>query len=136
VPSARSATIRSWSQASVLQATKQDGNLPAMKARISRKGQIVLPAEIRRLDDIRPGQQFQIERVKRGEYRLKRKERRRNEGLVDLLLACPVKGWFPGAERPYEIYKRLDLGKGGRAVAPADNAKHAVREVIKKKHGR
>jgi hypothetical protein len=27
-------------------------------------------------------------------YRLKRKTRPRNEGLVRLLLDCPVKGWF------------------------------------------
>ena len=35
-----------------------------------------------------------VERIDRGEYRLKRKERRHNEGLVKLLLACPIKGWF------------------------------------------
>jgi hypothetical protein len=35
-----------------------------------------------------------VERIERGEYRLKRKSRRRNEGLVKLLLACPAKGWF------------------------------------------
>jgi hypothetical protein len=40
------------------------------------------------------GQQFEVERIDRGEYRLKLKSRRRNEGLVKLLLACPVKGWF------------------------------------------
>ena len=52
----------------------------------------MLPAEIRQQDDIKPGQE--VERIERGEYRLKRKMRRRNEGLVKLLLACPVKGWF------------------------------------------
>lgn len=40
-----------------------------------------------------------LERIDRGEYRLKRKERRRNEGLVKLLLACPVKGWFKPLDR-------------------------------------
>ena len=30
---------------------------------------------------------------------LKRKERQRNEGLVNLLLACPVKGWFEPMDR-------------------------------------
>jgi hypothetical protein len=38
--------------------------------------------------------------------------------------------------RPYEIYKRLDLGKGGWALAPASDAKHAVREAIRRKHSR
>jgi AbrB family looped-hinge helix DNA binding protein len=70
-----------------------------MKTKISSKGQIVLPAEIRRQDRIDAGQEFEIERLDRGEYRLKRKERRRNEGLVKLLLACPVKGWFRPMDR-------------------------------------
>jgi AbrB family looped-hinge helix DNA binding protein len=70
-----------------------------MHTTISSKGQIVLPAEIRKRDDIRPGQQFEIERIERGEYRLKRKARPRNEGLVELLLACPVKGWFRALDR-------------------------------------
>ena len=65
-----------------------------MTTTVSTKGQIVLPAEIRQEDGIEPGQEFEIERIDRGEYRLRRVARRRNEGLVKLLLACPVKGWF------------------------------------------
>ena len=70
-----------------------------MKTTVSTKGQIILPAEIRQRDSIEPGQEFDLERIDRGEYRLKRKERRRNEGLVKLLLACPVKGWFKPIDR-------------------------------------
>jgi AbrB family looped-hinge helix DNA binding protein len=70
-----------------------------MKTTVSTKGQIILPAEIRQRDAIEPGQEFEVERLDRGEYRLKRKERRRNEGLVKLLLACPVKGWFKPMDR-------------------------------------
>ena len=70
-----------------------------MRTTVSTKGQIILPAEIRQRDDIEPGQEFEIERIDRGEYLLKRKERRRNEGLVKLLLACPVKGWFQPMDR-------------------------------------
>jgi AbrB family looped-hinge helix DNA binding protein len=70
-----------------------------MKTTISTKGQIILPAEIRQRDGIESGQEFEVERIDRGEYRLKRKERRRNEGLVKLLLACPVKGWFEPMDR-------------------------------------
>ena len=66
---------------------------------MSSKGQIVLPAEIRQQDDVKPGQQFEVERIERGEYRLKRVQRRRNEGLVDWLLRCPEKGWFQPLER-------------------------------------
>ena len=70
-----------------------------MTTTVSSKGQIVLPAEIRQRDGIKPGQEFEIERVERGEYRLKRKSPRRNRGLVKLLLACPAKGWFRPTDR-------------------------------------
>ena len=70
-----------------------------MKTTVSTKGQIILPAEIRQRDGIESGQEFEVERIDRGEYRLKRKERQRNEGLVKLLLACPVKGWFEPMDR-------------------------------------
>jgi len=65
-----------------------------MKTTVSTKGQIILPAEIRERDGIRPGQEFEIERVDQGEYRLVRRKLRANEGLVDWLLACPEKGFF------------------------------------------
>lgn len=65
-----------------------------MTTAVSSKGQIVLPAEIRRQDGIEPGQEFEIERLDRGEYRLVRKTARSGKGFVDLLLSCPEKGWF------------------------------------------
>jgi AbrB family looped-hinge helix DNA binding protein len=65
-----------------------------MKTTVSTKGQIILPAEIRQRDGIEPGQQFEIERIDRGEYRLMRLKPPLNEGLVDWLLACPEKGFF------------------------------------------
>ena len=61
---------------------------------ISSKGQIVLPAEIRRQDAIEAGQSFDIERVERGEYKLVRRAPPSNQGLIDWLLACPQKGYF------------------------------------------
>ena len=70
-----------------------------MTTTVSSKGQIVLPAEIRQQDDVKPGQKFEVERIERGEYRLKRKARPRNEGLVDWLLSCPEKGWFQPLDR-------------------------------------
>ncbi len=70
-----------------------------MKTSISSKGQIVLPAAIRQQDGIEPGQEFDVQRIDQGEYLLKRVKGRRNEGLVQLLLACPVKGWFHPANR-------------------------------------
>jgi len=65
-----------------------------MKTTVSTKGQIVFPAEMRERDGIEPGQQFEIERIDRGEYRLVRCEPLPNEGLVEWLLACPEKGFF------------------------------------------
>jgi AbrB family looped-hinge helix DNA binding protein len=65
-----------------------------MKTRVSSKGQIVLPSEMRRQDRIESGHEFEIERVGRGEYRLIRRAPRPNEGVVDWLLSCPEKGFF------------------------------------------
>ena len=65
-----------------------------MKTTVSSKGQIVLPAEFRRQDRIEAGQEFEVERLDCGEYRLKRRVTPPNEGVVDWLLACPEKGYF------------------------------------------
>jgi len=70
-----------------------------MRTTVSTKGQIILPAEIRHEDDIKPGQEFEIERLDRGEYLLKRRTKPRNKGLVKLLLSCPVKDWFQPLDR-------------------------------------
>lgn len=58
----------------------------------------MLPAELRREDSIRVGQQFEVQRIRRGEYRLVRRPTKPNEGLVDLLLQCPEKGFFVPVE--------------------------------------
>jgi AbrB family looped-hinge helix DNA binding protein len=65
-----------------------------MTTTISSKGQIVLPAEIRQQDHIQSGQEFDVHRIDQGEYLLKRKPHRPNEGVVDWLLSCPEKNWF------------------------------------------
>jgi len=65
-----------------------------MKTTVSTKGQLILPAEIRQRDRIEPGQEFDVERIGRGEYRLVRRQPPPNEGLVDWLMACPEKGYF------------------------------------------
>jgi AbrB family looped-hinge helix DNA binding protein len=65
-----------------------------MKTAVSTKGQIVLPAELRRQDDIRAGEEFEVERIDRGEYRLVRLSPPRNQGLLAWLLDCPEKGYF------------------------------------------
>ena len=65
-----------------------------MKTRVSSKGQIVVPAEFRQMDRVQPGQEFDIERIEPGDYRLVRRNAPPNEGVVDWLLACPQKGFF------------------------------------------
>jgi AbrB family looped-hinge helix DNA binding protein len=65
-----------------------------MKTTVSSKGQIVLPAELRQMDRIEPGQVFEVERVDRGEYRLVRRVAAPNDGAIDWLLACPRKDFF------------------------------------------
>ena len=37
---------------------------------------------------------------------------------------------------PFEIYRRMDLGKGGWSIAPAADAKRGVREALRRKLGR
>ena len=65
-----------------------------MKTTVSTKGQLILPAEIRQRDNVVPGQEFEVERIARGEYRLLRRQPPPNEGFVDWLLACPEKGYY------------------------------------------
>lgn len=68
-----------------------------MKTTVSSKGQIVLPAEFRHRDRIEPGQEFEIERLDCGDYRITRLSPP-NEGVIDWLLACPQKGYFTPVE--------------------------------------
>ena len=65
-----------------------------MKTTVSSKGQIVLPAEFRQMDRVEPGQEFDVERLDRGDYRLLRRATPRNHGAIDWLLACPQKDFF------------------------------------------
>jgi AbrB family looped-hinge helix DNA binding protein len=65
-----------------------------MRTRVSSKGQIVLPAELRQLDRIEAGQEFEVERLDRADYRLVRRPARGNSGALQWLLECPAKGYF------------------------------------------
>ena len=57
----------------------------------------MLPAELRQQDRVEPGQEFEVERLDRGDYRLRRTAPT-NEGVVDWLLACPEKDFFVSIE--------------------------------------
>jgi AbrB family looped-hinge helix DNA binding protein len=75
---------------------------PVLPTVVSTKGQIVLPAEIRRQDGIEAGQEFEVQRIDRGEYRLVRRSPRMQEGMVDWLLACPEKEFFAPIESDFK----------------------------------
>lgn len=68
-----------------------------MTTTINADGLLRIPELFRETDAIVPGQRFEIERLGRGEYRVKAETTPNGEekiGLVDLLLSCPVKGFF------------------------------------------
>ena len=72
--------------------------LTVMKTRVSSKGQIVLPAELREQDGVEAGQVFDVQRMDRGDYRLIREQKPANQGVVEWLLSCPEKGYFEPVE--------------------------------------
>jgi len=65
-----------------------------MKTSLSSKGQVVLPAELRRQDRLRPGQQFEVERIQDGEYLLRKVAEPDAFDVLGWLESCPAKGWF------------------------------------------
>jgi AbrB family looped-hinge helix DNA binding protein len=65
-----------------------------MRTVVSSKGQIVLPAELRKQDRIRPGEQFDVERLSSGQYLLKKQATAGCCGVLDWLRACPARDWF------------------------------------------
>jgi predicted DNA-binding protein len=50
--------------------------------------------------------------------------------------AYEAETFHEAARRPYDIYRRLELGNGGYAQAPARDAKSAIVEVVRGKHSR
>jgi len=69
-----------------------------MRTKVSTKGQIVIPSELRERDHVQPGEEFDIERIEPGGYRLTRTRTPPNLGLVDWLVSAPEKGWFTEVE--------------------------------------
>ncbi|MEO8361327.1 MAG: AbrB/MazE/SpoVT family DNA-binding domain-containing protein [Vicinamibacteria bacterium] len=68
-----------------------------METIVSSKGQIVLPAPLRKRDNIRPGQHFSVERLRSGDYRLVRRQAP-GDDLVSWLKACPDKDFVVAPE--------------------------------------
>jgi bifunctional DNA-binding transcriptional regulator/antitoxin component of YhaV-PrlF toxin-antitoxin module len=72
-----------------------------MTSTILGNGLIEIPESFRQADDLRPGQRCEIERTGEREYRVSVKAEggRPAESLIDVLLDCPVKGFFVPMER-------------------------------------
>ena len=67
-----------------------------MTTSITAKGEIVLPATLRKRKRIRAGDTFEVveDEDDPSVILLRKGGASPNAGLVDHLLACPVKGWF------------------------------------------
>ena len=59
-----------------------------------------------------------------------------SEVLKRGLEAYEVQAIQEAHRKPYDVYRGLDLGEGGYAIAPAREAKSAVAEAIRRKHKR
>ena len=68
---------------------------------LSANGLLEIPEEFRKTDDLKPGQRCDIERVGRGDYRVRTGDAGATAGgnWVEWLLACPEKGWFGEPDR-------------------------------------
>lgn len=66
---------------------------------LSQKGQIVLPGPVREMLDLRPGDDFEVTVEDDDTISLRRISRPANQGLVDLLLACPAAFEVPPRDR-------------------------------------
>lgn len=64
-----------------------------MQTRISSKGQIVVPSELRELDKLVAGQRFTVERLEPGTYLLRRIPES-GHGLLEWLRSCPEDDWY------------------------------------------
>ena len=59
---------------------------------------MVLPAELRQMDRVEPGQEFDVQRLDEGDYRFVRRAPEPSDRPVEWLLDCPVKDFFVPVE--------------------------------------
>ena len=79
-----------------------------LTAKVSTKGQIVLPQKLREKRNVHPGDSFEfIEGDEPDVIIMRRINRRPNDGLVDALLACPHRFAIPTAQR--DLPKKVKL---------------------------
>jgi hypothetical protein len=59
-----------------------------------------------------------------------------SEVLKRGLMAYMSTAMREASEKPFDVYRRLDLGEGGHSAADGKDAKAAVVDIIKRKHKR
>lgn len=74
---------------------------------LSKKGQIVLPSAVRERLRLEPGQDFEVFVDDDDTIVLRRVSRKPNEGLIDLLQACPYPLELP--PRANDLPRSIDL---------------------------
>lgn len=74
---------------------------------LSKKGQLVLPAEVRAKLGLRPGDDFEVLVDDDGTIRLRRISTPANAGLVQHLFSCPHP--FEVPRRPRDLPRDMDL---------------------------
>ncbi len=74
---------------------------------LSKKGQIVLPSAVREQLHLEPGQDFEVFVDDDDTILLRRISRRPNEGLIDLLQACPYP--FEPPPRAQDVPRSIEL---------------------------
>jgi AbrB family looped-hinge helix DNA binding protein len=79
-----------------------------LTAKISTKGQLVLPKRVRERSKVRAGDTFEfVEGDEPDVIVLRKIASRPNEGLVDALLACPHRFTLPARSREYPKKPKL-----------------------------
>jgi hypothetical protein len=69
---------------------------------LSADGSLPLPESFRDADELKPGQRCEIERLGRGDYRVRvtvMETTSAKPRLIDVLRDCPVKDWWREADR-------------------------------------
>ena len=83
---------------------------PCMTTTVTAKGAVVLPQKVLKQHRVRAGDKFEITAApdEPGVIELRRVGRKPNEGLVELLRSCPVKG-FHIPKRSKELPRNFEL---------------------------
>jgi AbrB family looped-hinge helix DNA binding protein len=78
---------------------------------MKRNGHIVIPPKVRRERKLRPGDDFEVlsDEDDPNLILLRRIEKGAKDDLLDVLLACPVKGFMPRIKRRKEPMRKLRL---------------------------